>query len=151
MGPLTSPPASIDRWARPFAPNRFARSVSSSISRRVAPPMPGATIALTRPPDASASSNTRNPEPPSSAGARSTSSMPKRMSGLSEPNRSMTSSYVNTGNGTCRIGRSGVVALLTSMATSSTKRITVASSTKLISRSSWVNSGWRSPRRSSSR
>ena len=32
---------------------------------------------------------------------------------------------MNTGNGTCRIGRSGVVALLTSMATSSTKPMTV--------------------------
>ena len=49
------------------------------------------------------------------------------------------------------MGRSGAVAFETSIAIASTKPITVASSTKLISRSSWVNSGWRSPRRSSSR
>ena len=111
---------------------------------------------LTRPPAASVSSNTRNPDAgapsaPVSAGARSNSSMANRMSGLSEPKRSIASSYSNTGNGTSRIGRSGVVALLTSMIICSMNPRTVASSTKLISRSSWVNSGWRSPRMSSSR
>ncbi len=41
IGPRISPPGSSDRWARPLAPNRRARSVSSSISRRVMPAMPG--------------------------------------------------------------------------------------------------------------
>ena len=41
IGPLRLPSASIERCARPFAPNRLARSVSSSISRRVTPAMPG--------------------------------------------------------------------------------------------------------------
>jgi len=45
----------------------------------------------------------------------------------------------------------GVTARETAIAIVSTKSITVSSATKLISRSSWVNSGWRSPRRSSSR
>ncbi len=80
-----------------MAPNRRARSVSSSISRRVIPAMPGATIALTRLPAESAESNTPNPEAgapaaSTSAGARSTSSIPKRTSGLSEPYRSSASS-----------------------------------------------------------
>ncbi len=149
-GPLR-PSAVTDRYTRPFAPNRFARSVSSSVSRRVAPPRPGATIALTRPPDASMSSNTRKPDPPPRTGPRSTSSIPKRTSGLSEPNRSMTSSYVNRGNGISPSGRSGRVARDTSMTIDSTKPISASSSMKLISRSSWVNSGCRSPRRSSSR
>jgi hypothetical protein len=56
------------------------------------PAMPGATIALTRPPAASASSNTLNPEAGVNAGARSTSSSANRTSGLSLPNRSITSS-----------------------------------------------------------
>ena len=118
--------------------------------------MPGAVIPLTRSPAASVSSKTRKPlagapSAPVSAGARSNSSIAKRRSGLSEPKRSIASSYSNTGNGISRIGRSGAVALVTSMTMCSMKAITVASSTKLISRSSWVNSGWRSPRRSSSR
>ena len=64
IGPLRVPSASTARWARPFAPKRFARSVSSSISRRVMPASPGATMALTRPPAASAESKTTNPEAP---------------------------------------------------------------------------------------
>ena len=54
------------------------------------PASPGATIALTRPPAASVESKTLNPDAgdpsgPRSAGARSISSMPNRMSGLSDP------------------------------------------------------------------
>ena len=44
--------------------------------------MPGATIALTRPPPASASSKTRNPDPSPRAGARSTSSIAEADVGL---------------------------------------------------------------------
>ena len=63
--------------------------------------MPGAVIAFTRP-AASVSSNTRKPDAgvpsaASSAGARSTSSIANRRSGLSEPKRSMASSYSKTG------------------------------------------------------
>ena len=75
--------------------------------------MPGAVIPLTRPPAARVSSNTRKPlagapSGPVSAGARSKSSIANRRSGLSEPKRSIASSYSNTGNGISRIGRSGV-------------------------------------------
>ena len=112
MGPWSSPPGWTARWTRPFAPKRRTISVSSSISRRVAPAMPGAVIPLTRLPAARVSSNTRKPlagapSAPVSAGARSNSSIAKRSSGLSEPKRSIASSYSNTGNGISRIGRSG--------------------------------------------
>ena len=156
MGPWSSPPGLTARWTSPRAPKRLTSSVSSSISRRVAPPIPGAVMPFTRPPDASASSNTRKPLAGVPSGATSTdprsySSIPKRRSGLSDPNRSIASSYSKTGNGISRIGRSGAVARVTPITMCSMKALTVSSSTKLISRSSWVNSGCRSPRMSSSR
>ena len=78
---------------------------------------------------------------------------PSRIAGPACPSRSGPSPRRRSGAGTARpaIGRSGTVARETSTIIDSTKSITAASSTKLISRSSWVNSGWRSPRRSSSR
>ena len=57
------------------------------------------------------------------------------------PYRSIASRQVSRGNGTCWIGRSGATARVTAMAISSTHAITSGSETKLISRSSWVNSG----------
>ena len=53
--------------------------------------------------------------------------------------------------GSARMGRSGTTARVTADGHRSTQAITSSSATKLISRSSWVNSGCRSPRRSSSR
>ena len=77
--------------------------------------------------------------------------MPKRMSGLSDPYRSMASAKVSRGNGSFSSGRSGSTSFATRVTTRSTVEITSSSATKLISMSTWVCSGWRSPRRSSSR
>ena len=76
--------------------------------------------------------------------------MPKRTSGLSTPKRSMASCHVRRGNGVVMAPRKPLADHAEEMARSSTAK-TSSSSTKDISRSSWVNSGWRSARRSSSR
>ena len=78
----------------------------------------------------------------------STSSMPKRRSGLSVPKRSIASVHV-----ICSIGpgRSPVAASAASSTASLTKASTSAWFTNDASMSSWVNSNWRSARRSSSR
>ena len=46
IGLFTAPVSSTATWARPLAPNRWASSTSSSISRRLAPAIPGTAIAL---------------------------------------------------------------------------------------------------------
>ncbi len=78
----------------------------------------------------------------------STSSMPNRRSGLSEPNRRIASAKVMCG--ISPISWPTVPAHSARM-TSSPTVSTSDCSTKLISMSSWVNSGWRSLRKSSSR
>ena len=69
----------------------------------------------------------------------STSSMPKRTSGLSEPKRSMASRQVMR-------GISASCSPVTSATTAATAAVIAASTSswlaKLISASSWVNSNW---------
>ena len=78
----------------------------------------------------------------------STSSMPKRMSGLSEPKRSMASCQV-----ICGISPTSAPATAPAQAriASDTNASTSSCPTKLASTSSCMNSNWRSARRSSSR
>ncbi len=85
----------------------------------------------------------------------STSSMPKRVSGLSEPKRSRASCQVMAGNTVVPsaepAGRSPVAASVAAATASEMKASTSAWLTKLASASSCMNSNWRSARRSSSR
>ena len=74
--------------------------------------------------------------------------MPKRRSGLSVPKRSRASFQVIV---TIAGGRSPLAANVASMTASLTKSRTSSWPTKEASMSSWVNSNWRSARRSSSR
>ena len=74
--------------------------------------------------------------------------MPKRRSGLSVPKRSSASAQVMRSIGG---GRSPVAASAASSTASDTKAITSSWVAKEHSMSSWVNSNWRSARRSSSR
>ncbi len=80
--------------------------------------------------------------------ATSTSSIPKRRSGLSEPNRRIASAYVMRGIG---VATSTPMSSHAALTTASPTSMTSSWSTNDISTSSWVNSGWRSARKSSSR
>ncbi len=71
-----------------------------------------------------------------------------RRSGLSVPNRRIASAYVRRGSG---VGTSTSISFHNALMISSESSRTSSCSTKLISTSSWVNSGWRSARKSSSR
>jgi hypothetical protein len=82
------------------------------------------------------------------ASVSSTSSDPKRTSGLSDPYRSMASSHVISGTAP---GREPCTASWASSTASDTNPRTSSWLTKLASRSSCMNSNWRSARRSSSR
>ena len=105
-------------------------------------PPPGITTAPTY-----GAWNTRNGVPEKYS-VSSTSSTSKRRSGLSDPNRRIASANVMCG--ISPISWPTVPAHSARM-TSSPTASTSACSTKLISMSSWVNSGWRSLRKSSSR
>ncbi len=74
--------------------------------------------------------------------------MPKRMSGRSVPKRRTASAWVMRGKGAVT---STPAAAKDSTSTRSIRSWISAGSTKEASTSSWVNSGWRSARRSSSR
>jgi hypothetical protein len=108
----------------------------------------GTTMPMTRPPASTAPRKTLN----SDAFAHSstpTSSSPNRMSGLSTPKRSIASLQAMRGNG---VGSSTWSASRNVSASARSQAAkTSSSSTKDISMSSCVNSGWRSARRSSSR
>ena len=86
---------------------------------------------------------------PANTAVSSTNSMPKRTSGLSEPKRSAASSQVIIAIGVD--GRSPVAASVAAATASEMKPSTSSWSTNDASASSWVNSNWRSARRSSSR
>ena len=131
----------------PLAPCCLASSVSTSRSERGSSRAP-ALIPRTTPPEARTSANTLN-WVPVSASARSWSSSPKRVSGRSIPYRETASAKVmrgHGGEGTSNPSRSNTAPMTASMPS-----ITSSSSTNAISTSSWVNSGWRSARVSSSR
>ena len=83
MGDFHSPPSTLMK-ARPFAPKLLAYSVIVSIWPCVAPARPLALSAFTTPPLATAPLNTLNVLARNSS-VKSTSSMPKRVSGLSMP------------------------------------------------------------------
>ena len=68
------------------------------LPRETASPPPGTAIAITRLPSAIIFSKTPKPLTPTHS-ATSTSSMAKRVSGLSDPKRSMASRQVTRGNG----------------------------------------------------
>ena len=129
-------------YARPFAPRSFASSSSAEISARLN------VRGTRRNRTASAPAKTPNSEP-LVASVASSSSSPKRVSGLSEPNRRSASAKVMRGQGvaisTPRHSRQ-IAANISSIRRKSTSR-----SGKLISTSSWVISCTRSARRSSSR
>src|SRR5262249_16761998 len=112
----------------------------------LAPPL--AFSARTTPPDVTALQNTPKPDWLAMS-ETSTISSPNRRSGLSEPYFASTSAIVIRGHGdaTCTPTHPSK----NSTASASTVERTSSSSTNDISRSSWVNSGCRSARRSSSR
>ena len=113
-----------------------------SLRERLSPP--STLMALTM----AAWAKSLKPEP-LVASVSSTSSMPKRVSGLSTPKRRMASSQVMRLKG---VAISLPKTSLKRRATRFSARVMTSSSrTKLSSMSTWVNSGWRSARRSSSR
>ena len=140
------PPSSVGTTliqARPLAPHRWQVATSSStrLRGRVSAP-PVRQIPFTQ-----GAWNTRA-WVSAKIGVNSASSMPKRVSGLSDPKRSMASCQVMRSNvpGSCPVTSTvaSATALVTKPSTSS--RVTNDAST-----SSWENSNWRSARRSSSR
>ena len=138
--------------ASPRAPLPLANSSSLSASARDRGCAAGMTIALTMPPCWTASRSIGTPPSPPWAvtmSVRTTCSSPKRRSGLSLPYFAIDSS-----NGIRRKGV-GTSTPRTSFHSRTMSFSTTAKTsswlTKLISRSIWVNSGWRSRRRSSSR
>ncbi len=140
-GALPSPGTTRNQ-ASPLAPSPFALSTRESRRERASPPSPGTTIALTQ-----GAAKARTPVPANTP-ERSTSSIPKRRSGLSVPNRSRASDQVMVVGGE---GAWPVPARVASCTASETKPITSSCATKEASRSSWVNSNCRSARGSSSR
>ena len=142
-GPGPAPPLSTTRnQASPAAPAFLACAVSSSSLERGRTAPSCTTIAFVAG-DEKALTSVR-----SKTGVRSTSSMPKRRSGLSVPKRSSASAHVMRSIGG---GRSPVAASAASSTTSATKPITSSWLAKEHSMSSCVNSNCRSARRSSSR
>ncbi len=131
----------------------MAISSSLSVSVRESPALAGTTIALTICPGEGCAKldHIGTPAPRWSATSlvRSTCFIPKRRSGLSLPYSRIDCSYGMRGNGraisTPRTSRHSAVT------SSSTTVNTSSCETKDISRSIWVNSGWRSSLGSSSR
>ena len=147
MGLFSLPSVVNAIQAMPFAPFSAAMSASFSTSPRLQSPAPFALMAFTTPPDCATLENTLKPVSLTMS-VMSCSSMPKRVSGRSLPKRSMASEYCMRCSGkTC----STPTASSTSAITPSIMSMTSSPCTKLISMSTWVNSGWRSARRSSSR
>ena len=135
-------------YARPFAPHPFAYSTSLSIFFLGIAPMPFALMARTVPPGIfAAEEKTENPQSLTRS-VTSLSSMPKRRSGLSEPNLSIASCHAMRLIGSLI---SMPIAFLKRYARSlSFTSITSSTSTKESSMSICVNSGCLSARRSSS-
>ncbi len=141
-GPPSSPSTPKVTYASPRAPRCLAHSCQASNARRGWSAPPGITTAPT-----CSAWKTRNPVP-AKYPVRSASSSPKRRSGLSDPYRDIASANVirgtsptSTPSTPCQIART----------TASPTSMTSSWSTNDISMSSWVNSGWRSARKSSSR
>ena len=134
---------------RPAPPASFTMSSYLRSCVPVIPAPPGIVIAAPTPP------SLRAPSAITLRGERawmaevSMSSRPKRRSGLSEPKRLMASRKVSRGKGVrISVPRHSFHRARNRPSTASN---TSSSLTKLISRSIWVCSGWRSARRSSSR
>ena len=143
-GDSNDPSAVALSHTRPLAPSDLARSVS--LSSWLRPYSAAAPLTLMPLIDA-AEANALN-SVPAKASVSSTSSIPKRRSGLSTPKRSIASCHVIR---SIVGGRSPVAA---SAAASTASEIAASTSSwpaKLISASSCMNSYWRSARRSSSR
>ena len=145
---LYVPSSLMHRLASPFAPQPFACSTSLSIFLRGIFACPSTLIPRTEPPFSRAPVNTPKPQSFTTS-ETSQSSIPKRVSGLSEPNLSIASCQGIRLNG-----------ISTSTLTTSLKRcfnslsftsITSSISTNESSISACVNSGCLSARRSSSR
>ena len=90
---LIVPSSCIATYARPFAPKSFAKSTSLSIFLRGIAPWPLALIPRTLPPFSNAFLNTTNSQSFTTSDT-SVNSIPNRISGLSEPKRSIASCHV---------------------------------------------------------
>ena len=108
---------------------------------------PGTTRPRTTPFASSASRNGANVVA-ANAGVSSWISIPKRRSGLSEPYLPIASLYGIRGSGS---GTSTPISAKAALITGSIRPKTMSGVANEISTSTWVNSGWRSARRSSSR
>ncbi len=146
-GERSDPSSSTTIHTSPLAPSSFARSVRASI-RDLVDSIGPALSPRTTPPDSSAPLNARNSESAKTAD-RSTISIPNRMSGLSDPYRSIASCHVSLGNGVS--SSSPLTARETSTTICSSTSRTSSRSQKDPSKSSWANSTCRSDRKSSSR
>ena len=134
--------------ASPLAPSDLAVSSRCLSSPWVMLASPLALKALTAPPDDTAPANTLKSEFRKSS-EKSTISKSKRMSGLSLPKR-----FIASSKGMRRKGvwiSSPKVFCQTSFSSPSMRAYMSSLSIKDISKSTWVNSGCRSARRSSSR
>lgn len=147
-GESSAPASPTFIHTRPLAPSCLARSVSwSSLLRPIAAASGYVAASTRRPLMHPAEANALNPVPANTA-VSSTSSIPKRRSGLSDPKRFIASCHVMRSIG------GGVVPVAARAAAITAREIassTSSLSTKLISASSCVNSYCRSARRSSSR
>ncbi|MEA2121915.1 MAG: hypothetical protein JMHAAFGB_00027 [Dehalococcoides mccartyi] len=144
--PLSAP---SEMGTKPAAPYFLARFISSSCWLLLYPPQPGAEMALIAPPWAATFLKTPKAEE-APISVISASSIPKRRSGLSQPYFSIASAKLIRGNFLLYF-ISGRTLATSPVNRSSMSCIMSFSSTKLISISSWVNSGWRSALKSSSR
>ena len=131
------PSSLMHTYASPFAPKSLAKSTSLSIFLRGMDPCPLALIPRTDPPFSIAPVNTPKPQFFTTS-VTSCNSMPKRVSGLSEPKRSIASCQVIRWIGSCT---STSISLNMRCSSLSFTSITSSTSTKDNSISIWVNSG----------
>ena len=148
MGLFSWPSVVNATQAMPLAPLASAMLASFSTSPRDQSPAPLTLMAFTTPPDWATLANTLKPVS-FTMSVMSWSSMPKRTSGRSQPYRRMASAYCIFCSG--KATSVTPTAFKVSAMTPSIMSHTSSPSTKDISISTWVNSGWRSARRSSSR
>ena len=143
-----SPEGWIWIYARPLASYPFAKSTRASICFLGISPNPVALIALTDWPSVLAGPLNTTKSISLTMSDTSFNSIPKRISGLSEPNLSIASLHVILLRGSSTLTpKMSLKILAISLSVTS---ITSSASTKDISKSTWVNSGCLSALKSSS-
>ena len=149
MGDCQAPSAPTRIQASPRAPSSFfTKDSSRSTSPRESASASCTGRHFTMPPRSTASRKARKPLA-AKASVRSASSSRTRVSGLSLPKRAMHSAQERRGKG--RGSSIPAASRAPRTVSSSSTASTSSTPTKDISRSTWVNSNWRSARCASSR